>query len=247
MFDMEYKEYMDSGLYVYRDGSVWSSLSGRFLKARRHSCGYRVVSVQYGDKGNRKKRIVYVHRMVAECFLDNSEGKEQVNHKNGDKSDNRVENLEWCSRRENMNHAIARGFIEINLDNWLPPKERAVFKPFTDLEVNDMRRARLRGEDFVDIGNRLGVKPNWVRLATDGVYGHILDGFTLSEWVKRKVYVKSMELEWKREMLKVKRDYLLVRKFYNVKKDRFAFLDVGVAWEVISGASRGIGLDVIFL
>jgi hypothetical protein len=46
----------------------------------------------------------YVHRVVAEAFLGPSNGRE-VNHKNGDKKDNRAANLEWCSRAENMNHS----------------------------------------------------------------------------------------------------------------------------------------------
>lgn len=54
---------------------------------------------------NGKEKTYKVHRLVAKAFIPLKEGKRIINHKNGDRSDNRVENLEWCSSWENSIHA----------------------------------------------------------------------------------------------------------------------------------------------
>lgn len=64
--------------------------------------GYLCLGLQL----NRKKTTVKIHRIVAISFLLNPENKSQINHKNGIKIDNRVENLEWCTQSENLKHAF---------------------------------------------------------------------------------------------------------------------------------------------
>lgn len=76
------------------------SKKAKVLSVGQNCCNY--VSVELRKEGERYS--CQLHRLVAQCFLPNPDSKPQVNHINGNKTDNQVTNLEWVTSRENVNH-----------------------------------------------------------------------------------------------------------------------------------------------
>lgn len=74
------------------------------LYLKKHNKGYFQVELVK----NKKRKMVLVHRLVAEAFLENPLNKPQINHKDYNRSNNSVENLEWCTINENMTHSAIR-------------------------------------------------------------------------------------------------------------------------------------------
>ena len=96
---------------IYKDGSVVNAKTGKvkhqFIK---RSKGYLYVSLCKDGK----IKSIYVHRLLAKAFIPNLENKTEINHINGIKTDNRIENLEWCSPKENSIHktiVLGKGHI----------------------------------------------------------------------------------------------------------------------------------------
>ena len=89
-------------------GHIRNSRTKKIKAQQINNRGYRIC--QFESKGI--KETVLVHRVVARAFVIMIYGKLVVNHKDNNKLNNRAENLEWTTQKENVNHAIANGFSD---------------------------------------------------------------------------------------------------------------------------------------
>lgn len=95
------------------NGNIYSNAKGKKmfpLKTFEKPDGYLAVTLWDDSiRGNKKRKTFLVHRLVAETFIDNVDNKPTVNHKDGNKKNNCVTNLEWATNHEQEVHAFANG------------------------------------------------------------------------------------------------------------------------------------------
>lgn len=90
------------------DGNVFSIRKNKYLKQTIDKYGYCKVTLQK----DKHKKIYSVHRLVAENFIDNPNNLPQVNHIDGNKKNNNINNLEFCTAKHNMNEAVRIGLFD---------------------------------------------------------------------------------------------------------------------------------------
>ena len=98
------------GLYkISSKGKVFSIRRNKNIKPYKVSNGYLAIELNNG-----KPKKFLIHRLVALEFIENKLNKKEVNHIDGDKLNNDVSNLEWCSSKENSIHAIKNNLQKLN-------------------------------------------------------------------------------------------------------------------------------------
>lgn len=104
---------------ITENGEIFNKKWGRFVKPQINGTGYYRVHIA--------GKMYFVHRLVAMKYIPNPENKPQVNHKDGNKLNNAVENLEWVNNKENSLHALHNG--------WMRTEEKHQFAKLTRDDV----------------------------------------------------------------------------------------------------------------
>jgi hypothetical protein len=156
------------GMYAISESGIVYSIkrkgkgfhnTGRVLKPYVNIGGYYMVSLY----NNHKKKNYFIHRLIAEHFIDNPSNKPFINHKNGVRTDNRIYNLEWATMAENNAHA----YSEL--------KKVAAFSKLSKDQVYDIRELKLVfGYSNKYIAETFGVSKQTInRIVNQSTWRHI--------------------------------------------------------------------------
>ena len=138
---------------------------GRILKTPLNSHGYPCVTIKFTD-GTQK--VITVHRLIALTFLKKpNEESNQINHKDGNKTNNSIDNLEWCTARENLLHAFATGLNKgskpmLGKTSGKSPRAKSIYK--CDLQGNILNKYVC----ITDAAKELNISPSHITSCAKG-------------------------------------------------------------------------------
>ena len=141
------------GMYsVSECGNIRNNATGFILKPFMTDRGYLQVSIQFTS---RKERItVNVHKLVARAFIENPNGHPVVNHKDGVKTNNAADNLEWTTHLDNNLHAVKMGLIKSGEDSYLHILQES--------EVHEIIEKLLKGSRNIELAREYKVAHNTI-------------------------------------------------------------------------------------
>ena len=168
------------GMYaVTRDGKVWSHTKktnvgskggyrtdgGMFLKLSPSvsASGKTYYRVAFRNKEG-VRRSLLVHRLVAAAYIPNPDNLPFINHLNGVTTDNRVENLEWCTAKRNTQHAYDNGWIKMPSQSG----ERNSQAKLTEADARRVKELSRNGMGDTAISRETGINRSAVKDITKG-------------------------------------------------------------------------------
>lgn len=136
-----WKQIKDTEYFVSNLGNVKNKYD-KLMKTRINSHGYHIINIRIGTN---KPKTIAIHRLVAQAFISNPTGSNVVNHKDGNKLNNVVDNLEWVNVPENTRHYLSYYNVMLDFMNELCPccidKWKEKSKQFADEGVYKKERA----------------------------------------------------------------------------------------------------------
>ena len=134
---------------ISNKGRVRSIHNGkkRIMKIQNHSHGYNVINLYEHELSRQFSR--YIHRLVGQAFIPNPLNKPQINHKDGNKKNNNVSNLEWMTAKENCAHS--------SKNNLLPKGQNHYYSKLSNKDVKEIKKLIKKGVMGKDIAKKYNV------------------------------------------------------------------------------------------
>lgn len=141
---------------------------GRFLRKEKIKKVHKKDYYRVQLSSHNVRKLFLVHRLVAQAFIGDCPEEEEVNHKNGVKTDNRIENLEYVTKSENSKHAVALGLID-------HAGEKCPVSKLTNSQVLGIRRRHKKGDtSYKKLGMMFGVSKSTIaHIITRRNWGHL--------------------------------------------------------------------------
>lgn len=161
--------------FIFDCGEVYSKHNGiHRIKPRHHNHGY-IRTFIYG-------KDVYVHRLVATAFIPNPDNLQEVNHKDCDKTNNKVSNLEWVTRQQNCKHAYDSGCLThehmVKMTKVVSAMQRHPNEILSEDEALNILIRRFSGEDSKDIAREYNISRQAIdSLTRGGTYSDVYNRF----------------------------------------------------------------------
>lgn len=197
--DKKHKHFKNGAEYVRK---------GRILRPYKKKHGYLEVSLY---DINRKPHYKLVHRIVAEAFLPKVNGAEVVNHKDHSKVNNKVENLEWCTQKENCGYSLKKGFYKVG-------EEAHSAKMTRETVIECRKKYFVSGFSIKDLSNEYGLSYQNMNSLIKGESWRCVEDFLVSEkkYYKGKLY--EMDFISIKEMKKWGCSTEYICSLYNMSK-----------------------------